>query len=188
MAAELATQPKSWTYDDYSELRDDTRYEVIRGELLTMAPAPDTFHQEWLANLFLLLNSHVKTNKLGKVLLAPVDVILDEQNIVQPDLVFVSAGHLNLIQRRGIFGVPDLVVEIVSPFSVHRDRHEKPQIYAEFGIKELWIVDPGNHGIELFALKSGVYQLLSTAVERGKVRSAVLDLQFDIADVAPKAD
>lgn len=186
--AELATQHKAWTYREYSELRDEARYEVISGELLAMAPAPDTFHQEWLANLFLLLSSHVKTNKLGRILLAPVDVILDAENVVQPDLVFVAAPRLNIIQRRGVFGAPDLVIEIVSPFSVHRDRHEKPELYAEFGIKELWIVDPGNHGIELFTLKSGTYELSSTAVAEGKVRSAVLDLEFDVADVAPKED
>jgi len=188
MAAGLATQPKLWTYEDYLGLRDDTRYEVIGGELLAMAPAPDTFHQEWLANLFLLLRSHAQRNKLGKVLLSPLDVILDEHNIVQPDILFVASSRSGIVQRRGVFGAPDLVVEIVSAFSVQRDRQEKAELYAQYGVKEFWIVDPGSQGIEIFGLKSVSYKLLSSAVGEGKVRSPALNLEFNVADVAPKDD
>ena len=185
MAVGLATRPKLWTYDDYQGLRDDTRYEVIDGELLAMAPAPDTFHQEWLANLFLLLHSHVKRNKLGKVLLSPLDVILDEHNVVQPDILFVASSRVEIVQRRGVFGAPDLIVEIVSPFSVQRDREEKAELYARYGVKEFWIVDPGSHGIEVFELKPAGYKLASTVTGEGNVRSALLKLEFDVADVAP---
>jgi Uma2 family endonuclease len=188
MAVGLATQPRLWTYDDYLGLRDDSRYEVIGGELLAMAPAPDTFHQEWLANLFLLLHSHAQRNQLGKVFLSPLDVILDEHNIVQPDILFVASNRIGIIQRRGVFGAPDLVVEIVSAFSVQRDRQEKNELYAQHGVREFWIVDPGSQGIEIFELRTSRYKLLSSASGKGKVRSTVLNLEFDVADVAPKDD
>src|SRR6266487_5606188 len=110
MAAVLEKQAKRWTYEEYYRLDDDQRYEIIAGKLL-MAPAPDTWHQDWSRELSMLIVPHVKRQKLGKVFIAPIDVVLDEENTVQPDLVFVATANLGIIQRRAIFGTPDLVVE-----------------------------------------------------------------------------
>ena len=121
MAAALEIQAKRWTYEEYYKLEDDQRYEIINGTLL-MAPAPDTWHQEWLISLGTLIKIFLKQNKLGRLLISPVDVVLDEENVVQPDLVFVAAKNAGIIQRRAIFGTPDLVVEFLSPSSVRRDR------------------------------------------------------------------
>ncbi|MBI4328052.1 MAG: Uma2 family endonuclease, partial [Chloroflexi bacterium] len=121
MAAVLEKQAKRWTYEEYYQLDDDQRYEIIDGNLL-MAPAPDTWHQDWSRELFHILDRHVRAHKLGKVFFAPLDVVLDSENTVQPDLVFIAAANAGIIQRRAIFGVPDLLVEIVSPSSVRRDR------------------------------------------------------------------
>jgi Uma2 family endonuclease len=183
MATGIATQPKRWTYEDYYALPDDQRYEVIDGELLPMAPSPDSIHQRFSRALFRFLDAHVTSKKLGEIFYPPLDVVLDQENIVQPDLVFVGAAQAGIEERRGIFGAPELVVEILSPFSVRRDRQRKMRLYAQFGVKEFWIVDPGDYGIEVFTLKSGTYELLSKASERGKIRSVVLDLEFDIAEV-----
>ena len=125
---------KRWTYEEYYRLDEDQRYEIIDGNLL-MAPAPDTWHQGWISELHLIFQHHVKRAKLGQVFLSPVDVVLDQENTVQPDLVFVSAANAGIIQRRAIFGVPDLLVEIVSPSSVRRDRYEKRELYSRFGVK-----------------------------------------------------
>src|SRR6185369_17997738 len=114
MAAVLEKKAKRWTYEDYYRLDDDQRYEIIDGDLL-MAPAPDTWHQDWVGELFRRLDDHVRKNNLGRVLLSPADVVLDETNTVQPDIIFVAAANSGIIQRRAIFGVPDLLVEIVSP-------------------------------------------------------------------------
>lgn len=183
MAAGLATQPRSWTYQDYYALPDDRRYEVIDGELLPMAPSPESDHQKFSRALVRCLDSYVLSSQLGELLWAPLDVVLDDENVVQPDLVFVSVNRVGIIERKGIVGTPDLVMEILSPFSARRDRQRKMQLYARFGVKEFWIVDPGSHGIEVFTLKSGVYQLLSKGVQRGRIRSEVLGLEFDVADI-----
>jgi Uma2 family endonuclease len=188
MATEVATQPKSWTYEDYYALSDEEQYEVIDGELLPMAPGPDMPHQDWVLNLATLLKLHVERRNLGRISLAPRDVILDEENIVQPDVAFVSVARKSIVERRGIFGAPDIVIEILSPFSVRRDRQIKKELYARFGVKEFWIVDPGNNGVEILALESGQYKLISSAIGKGKVHSAILDLEFEVAEVAPKAD
>jgi|SRR5580692_6932672 Uma2 family endonuclease len=183
MAATLEKQAKRWTYEEYYKLEDDQRYEIIDGQLL-MAPAPDTWHQDWLGDLYSLVRSFVKKNKLGRLFFAPVDVVLDPQNTVQPDLVFVAAKNLGIIQSRAIFGTPDLLVELVSPSSVRRDRYEKMKLYARFGVKEYWIGDAANRSLEILTLAKGRYELRCSAGEKGKLSSLVLTgLKFDLADV-----
>jgi Uma2 family endonuclease len=148
MAAVLEKQAKRWTYEEYYRLDDDQRYEIIDGKLL-IAPAPDTCHQDWSRELTLLIASHVKRQKLGKVFVAPVDVVLDAENTVQPDLVFIATANLGIIQQRAIFGTPDLLIELISPSSVRRDRYDKKELYARFGVREYWIVDPANKSLEI---------------------------------------
>jgi Uma2 family endonuclease len=183
MAATLEKQAKRWTYEEYYKLEDDQRYEIIDGQLL-MAPAPDTWHQDWLGDLYTLLRSFVKRHQLGRLFVAPVDVVLDEENTVQPDLVFVAANNLGIIQRRAIFGTPDLLVELVSPSSVRRDRVEKMKLYARFGVKEYWIGDAAKRSLEILTLAKDRYELRCSAKEKGKLSSLVLTgLKFDLAEV-----
>lgn len=183
MAAVQEKRAKRWTYEEYYRLNDDQRYEVIGGELL-MAPATDTWHQSWIGDLYDLLRKHVLHGKLGKVFMSPVDVVLDPENTVQPDIVFVAAANVGIIQRRAIFGVPDLLVELVSPSSVRRDRYDKKALYARFGVKEYWIGDPANKALEILTLKSGAYELHSCAGQKGKPTSLLLPgLEFDLSEI-----
>jgi Uma2 family endonuclease len=183
MAVVLEKQTKRWTYEEYYRLDDDQRHEIINGELL-MAPAPDTWHQDWSRELTLIIATYVKRNILGKIFAAPVDVVLDSGNTVQPDLVFVSTPNLSIVQKRAIFGVPDLVVELVSPSSVRRDRYDKKALYARFGVKEYWIGDPANKALEILTLKNGDYELHCCAEEKGKLTSLLLPgLEFDLTEI-----
>lgn len=181
--AMLEKQAKRWTYEEYCQLDDDRRYEIIDGELL-MAPAPDTWHQDWSRDLFRIVDAHVQKYKLGKVFFAPLDVVLDPENTVQPDLVFVATANLGMIKRAAILGVPDLLVEIISPSSVRRDRYDKKQLYARFGVKEYWIADPANRALEILVLAEGHYELHCVAEEKGKLTSVALSgLEFDLAEI-----
>ena len=183
MAAVLEKQAKRWTYEEYYRLDDDQRYEIIDGNLLT-APAPDTWHQSWIGELHIILQNHVKGRRLGKVFVSPLDVVLDSENTVQPDLVFVSSANLGIIQQRAIFGTPDLLVELVSPSTVRRDRYDKKELYARFGVKEYWIGDPANKTLEVLTLKEGRYELHCCAEEKGKLTSLVLaGLEFDLLEI-----
>lgn len=183
MAAVLEKRTKRWTYEDCYKLDDDQRHEIIDGDLL-MAPAPDTWHQSWIGDLYALLRTHVLRNKLGKVFMSPVDVVLDPNNTVQPDIVFVVSANLPIIQRRAIFGVPDLLIELVSPSSVRRDRYDKKALYARFGVKEYWIGDPANKALEILTLKNGNYELHGCADEQGKLTSLLLPgLEFDLSEI-----
>jgi len=181
MAVAVEKQSKRWTYEEYYKLDDDQRYEILNGELV-MAPAPDTWHQSWSGDIYALLRTHVTGQKLGKLFMAPVDVVLDPENTVQPDIVFVAAANAGIIQRRAIFGVPDVLVEVISPASVRRDRYDKRQLYARFGVKEYWIGDPANKALEILTLKSGAYELYGCAEEKGKLTSLLLPgLEFDLS-------
>ena len=96
MAIAVEKQARRWTYEEYCKLDDDQRYEIIDGNLL-MAPAPDTWHQSWVGELHLILHEHLKARKLGRVFVSPVDVVLDSQNTVQPDLVVILSPNLGII-------------------------------------------------------------------------------------------
>jgi len=183
MAAVLETQVRRWTYEEYCRLDDDQRHEIIDGHL-HMAPSPDMWHQDWIGELYMILRNHVRRHKLGKVLVAPFDVVLDSANVVQPDLIFVAAANLGILERRGIFGGPDLLIELISPSSVRRDRYDKRELYARFGVKEYWIGDPANRSLEILTLKEGRYELHCAAEEKGRLTSLVLaGLEFDLTEV-----
>ncbi len=174
MKEEVVDGPKKkvLTYEDYLRLEDDKRYELINGRLIEM-PAPTTEHQIISKRLFILLERFVGKGNLGLVLYAPVDVILSETTVVQPDILFVAAERTHIVKER-IFGPPDLVVEIVSPGSYHRDRYEKFSLYEKHSVKEYWLVYPEYRAIEVWCLKDGKYALHSVAAGSGEVESCVL--------------
>jgi Uma2 family endonuclease len=183
MAAVAEKQTRRWTYEEYYRLNDEQRYEIIDGNLL-MAPAPDTWHQDWSAKLFRILDDHVRKRNLGKTFYAPLDVVLDNENTVQPDLVFIAAANLGIIQPRAIFGTPDLLIELISPSSVRRDRYEKKDLYARFGVKEYWIGDPANKSLEILTLSEGRYEPHCVAAESGKLTSLLMPgLEFELAAI-----
>ncbi len=175
---------KRWTYGDYLRLEDGRRYEIIEGELRDMTPAPSTSHQWCSRNLEFLLLEYVRRYHWGYVFYAPIDVILDEQNVVQPDIVLVRQERLGLIQERGIFGAPDGVVEIISPSSVHYDYLVKKDLYERFGVAEYWIVDPANRSVEVLGLEEGRYRSVCFVSEAGEVTSKLLaELRLDLVAI-----
>lgn len=151
------------TYKDYEALPADGRhYEVHEGEL-SVTPAPSPLHQQVSGNLFAVLRHHVKIHGLGEVLYAPVDCILSDVTIVQPDILYLERRQLPAISARGIEGPPTLIVEILSPSTAQIDRGVKFQLYARHGVSYYWIVDPEARSIEAYTLTGGAYQLAARA-------------------------
>ena len=138
-----------FTYRDYLRQSDDKRYELIEGELV-LAPTPSPLHQGLVTRILRLLHTHVSARNLGAVLAAPLDVVLSDENVLQPDVLFVATDRLDIITQTHVAGAPDLVVEILSKSSVNRDRIAKRDIYRRYGVKEYWIVDPVGKSIEVF--------------------------------------
>ena len=150
------------TYEDYVLLPNDrNRYEILEGEL-SVTPAPSTKHQSASANLFKLLSRHIDDRNLGKLFYAPIDLILESTSVLQPDLLFVSSVRQRIITEKAIEGVPDLVIEILSPSTSRTDRVTKAQIYARHSVPAYWIVDPDEESIEIYLLEVDGYRLAAT--------------------------
>src|SRR3990172_6216810 len=114
-------QRQAFTYQDYLDMPDDVkRYQVIDGDLI-MTPAPTTAHQFVSGNLAMELRQYVKKNNLGFVLCAPTDVVLDDTNVFQPDILFISNERKSIIKHENIQGAPDLIIEILSPATGYYD-------------------------------------------------------------------
>jgi Uma2 family endonuclease len=149
------------TYRDYEALpADGRRYELHDGEL-SVTPAPGTRHQRVIGAMHVLLRTHVNDRRLGEVFLSPVDCILSDVTVVQPDLVYLDPSRAPLVSERAIEGPPTLVVEILSPSTTRIDRSRKRQLYAQHGIPYYWIVDPEAGTIEAHGLAEGRYALLA---------------------------
>jgi Uma2 family endonuclease len=147
------------TYKDYEALpADGRRYELHEGEL-SVTPAPSPKHQEVSLNLVVVLHHWVKTQGLGKILQAPIDCILSDTTILQPDIVYLETARMPAISARGIEGAPTLVVEILSPSTARIDRSVKFQLYARHGVTYYWIVDPETRSVEAYRLMEGTYRI-----------------------------
>jgi Uma2 family endonuclease len=139
--AELFPIQGEWTEADYFRLPETNRIIELSEGRLIIAPSPTSQHQIILSNLFLLVGNHVLSKKLGKIVTSPMDVKLWNGKIRQPDIVFMSNEHKDRITDES-WGVPDLVMEILSEHTAREDRTKKFSEYAKAGISEYWIVDP----------------------------------------------
>ncbi len=155
-------------------------FELIDGEILPRN-YPTASHQRVLKRLVVQFDAIVTEKKLGEILFAPFGVVLDNFNDVQPDLIFVSTAKQAIIREDGIFGVPDLLVEIISPSSIKTDRGKKFKLYERMGVAEYWIVDINNRSIEVYQRQESGYELGAFAAETGAVESFVLTgLRIDV--------
>ncbi|MFQ5456006.1 MAG: Uma2 family endonuclease [Nitrospirota bacterium] len=146
---------KRFTYRDYLIWSDDERWELIDGEAYNMSPAPTTKHQRIAGNFYRILGNKL-INKPCTPFIAPTDVVLSEYDVVQPD-VFVVCDK-KMITSANIQGAPDLVIEIISPFTATKDKREKKNIYEKYGVKEYIICDPVDNYIERFSTEEkGIY-------------------------------
>lgn len=137
-------------YDRYCLLPEDGyQYEVFDGDLV-MTPRPIPKHQQIVLRIASRLDQFVEGNNLGRVYVAPIDVVFDEFTILQPDVLFIRRDRLNIVGEEAIEGAPDLVVEVLSRSTLIKDRVRKLASYSDFGVLEYWIVNPINKSVELF--------------------------------------
>ena len=175
-------------YEQFREMEipdgDTNIYELINGEIVKRS-SPNSPHQGLSLNLILTLGNFVKKKKLGRLFHAPFDVVFDDENVTQPDILFVAKKRGFIIDPDGpITGAPDLIVEILSPGTAKYDRGNKKDLYEKFQVKEYWIADPKNKSIEVYNLKKSRYKLVSYAAEKGGIESVVLKgIKLDMENV-----
>ena len=107
-----------------------------------MSPSPTDIHQLILGKIYVQLSKFIEEQKNGEVYFSPFDVHFSKRNILQPDIVFISNNNLHLIEEKGLVGVPDIVIEILSPTTAQYDEGDKRETYEKYGVKEYFIVDP----------------------------------------------
>ncbi len=157
-------------------------YELINGIIVKRA-SPSAAHQRVSRHLSRMMDNFIYNNKLGDFFAAPLDVYLTNIDLAQPDLIFVSKANAAIV-KGFIQGVPDLIVEILSPSIAKNDRGDKMKLYQRCGVSEYWIVDPKSQSVEVYVLKEGSYDLVSYAQDAGSIISQVLtDFSIDIQSV-----
>jgi Uma2 family endonuclease len=162
-----------YTHADLLVMPDDgKRREIIDGELY-VTPSPLNHHQLILYNLTMAFGKYLEIHPIGQLRFAPLDVILSEHDVLEPDLLFVLNEHQEFLQD-WVRGAPDLVVEILSPTTEARDRGLKMKAYARYGVGEYWIVDPTAETIEIYRLSAQGFQLAAKCAKENVAETPLL--------------
>ena len=180
----VTAEPKiKLTYEDYINTPEDERYELIDGELI-MVGAPNMEHQSIQVEIGWRVVTFVKAGNLGWVFNPPTDVLLTDNDVVQPDLIFVSREREHVITDANIQGAPDLVVEILSQSSATRDRRDKFDLYAMHGVAEYWLISPEARIVRVFVLRGGVFEEVGRYCENDTLTSTTLEgLEIGLSEV-----
>ncbi len=180
----------SYTYSEYIKWQFDELVELIKGKVFPMS-APLSRHQKIVGNVYREISYYLKRNRC-QVFVAPFDVKLprfdangqllaDSNTVVQPDICIVC--NPDKIDERGCNGVPDMIVEVLSPSTAKKDLNEKFNLYEEIGVQEYWVVFPELKMISVYWLENEKYKLLGHTEKEGKVRVNVLpELEIDLED------
>ena len=168
------------TVEHYKRLPEDSAcYQLVEGEI-HIAPAPNRYHQDISRNLEYILLDYLDQHPIGKLYDAPFDVYLDEHNVFQPDIVFVSKARLSILTDAGAEGTPDFVVEILSPKTAKLDRDNKRRVYARTAVQELWIIAPETRRIEVYLLGKDAVNPAATYSESDSFESTLFPgLRFE---------
>jgi len=170
MTQTLIHPPKSML-EVWESLPEGTLCQLINNKLI-MSPAPQNLHQVILNDINIEISLFLRKNKIGEVRIAPFDVHFSKENILQPDMVFIKNENMNKIRSKGLFGSPDLVIEILSPSTSQLDFEEKRLVYERYGVQEYFIIDPGSKTVYAYFLNKREYQEQET--EHGKIKSLLL--------------
>jgi Uma2 family endonuclease len=165
---------KKYTAEDYMQLEEGAPFQLINHELI-MSPSPIPFHQLISRRLIKAISDFLG-DKIddGFLVYAPMDVKLDDGNVLQPDILYVIPERKAQIVNECVEGAPDLVIEILSPSNAYYDLRQKKNIYEKYGVKEYIIIDPIEQSAELYSLKEGIYELYQKAQNNEQLNSVLL--------------
>ncbi|MFZ2956380.1 MAG: Uma2 family endonuclease [Candidatus Ozemobacteraceae bacterium] len=189
MQTEKNENRRLFTYADYVNWPDDERWEIIDGVPYDMTPAPNRLHQEISGKFFLQIGNFLE-DKSCKVYHAPFDVRLPDKDekdedvltVVQPDIVVVCDEKK--LDDKGCRGSPDMVIEIISPFTSKKDKIKKFELYERHKIREYWIIHPAERFVEVYILTDGKYPIPMQYFDDDKVPVHVLPgLEINLAKV-----
>ncbi len=166
--------PPRTAMEVFNLLPEGTLAEVINNSIY-MSPSPSFDHQRMIGKIFRMLEDFVEKNRLG-VSVQDIDVYFDEENILRPDLVFVSVNNYDIITDNKVKGIPDIIIEIISPGNEKHDLEKKKAIYEKFGVKEYFIINPSNS--ETITWYFSGKKFIKQPKQKGKVKSKILKKTF----------
>ncbi|MEW6681021.1 MAG: Uma2 family endonuclease [bacterium] len=183
----LARKTKErFTYGDYLKWSDEERWELIDGVAYDMSPSPSRRHQEVVGELYRQISTYL-LDKPCQVYLAPFDVRLPEadeaeeeiETVVQPDIVVVC--ERNKLDDRGCIGAPDIIIEILSPYTAKKDLITKYHLYERHKVKQYWIFDPATEEVVIFKLKQDKYGEPEEYKKQERIKVDIFeDLEIDL--------
>jgi len=184
----MAVYGDDYTYEDYLKFDFDYYVELIKGKIFKMSPSPNTRHQMSLMELSGKFYNHFK-GKPCQVFFAPYDVILPVTNkkgkpntVVEPDLCVIC--DLSIIQDKGCFGVPDFLIEIISPHTTRKDIKIKFDLYQEVKVKEYWVIYPDEKSIEMYILNQEKFELKEVFIKTGTISPHIFpEFSFEVAEI-----
>ena len=134
-------------------------YEIIEGEKI-MSPSAGAYHNNVMGGLYIRMGLYVRTRRNGYVFTDSMDVHLPDGNLVKPDLTVIKSENAAIINwQKSIYGVPDMVVEVLSKSTRKKDLTVKKDIYEANGVKEYWIIDTWAKIVDVYILRDGKYEL-----------------------------
>ncbi len=164
----------------YDQLEDDGfLYQLVEGVLI-MAAAPILFHQDIVLELAMIIKTFLKTHPMGKLYIAPTDVELNDKNIYQPDLLFVSHERASILKGKRVVGSPDLIIEVLSVGTMDLDLGVKYKVYEQSGVLEYWLVDPQKKSFQFYQLKNKLFHEIP--VEKKYISSTLHPLSLSPSD------
>lgn len=161
----------------YKSLPEGTRVQLINDKII-MSPAPLVNHADIIMQILRQLDSFVVKNNIGKVYVAPVDVYLNDKNVYQPDIIFISEQSKEIIHEDGIHGAPDLIIEVLSPENKKYDKGKKKDVYLQTGVKEYWIIDPENLECPGYRNNNGKWQVIAETTGAFKIEMLQLEVKI----------
>lgn len=170
-------EKKIYTAADFWNSPEGELFEVMHGEKYPYAmPPPNIEHQRIVLALTLALTQQLGNKHWGEVFVSPVGVELPSGHSVIPDLVLLANANMKLAQKNGIVGVPDVLIEVLSPGNAYNDTKVKFKLYEQAGVPEYFIVDPADKEVTAYALVNGQYQQVYKAI--GAFESKLMGLKF----------
>jgi Uma2 family endonuclease len=166
------SENERYTAHDYDLLPENAPFQLINGKLIFM-PSPKDIHQQIVGNIYFEIRSYLKSNKIGELRVSPLDVHFDDENIVQPDLLFVSISRKSIIDEF-INGAPDFVVEVLSPGNTKTEMQEKMNLYGQYDVIEYWIVKPTEQSVDVYYNQEHQMQLQQQAGVEDTIKSKAI--------------
>jgi Uma2 family endonuclease len=179
----IAEKKKKYTEQDYSLLEEGAPFQLIHNDLV-MSPSPSILHQRIFVRISNVIAFFSATYLKGEWFYAPTDVWLDDGNVYQPDILYITEDRRSEIIKERIEGASGLIIEILSPSNAYYDLRQKKDIYEKYGVKEYLIIDPLQENAEVHALENGAFVLKQKASKTQQLSSLLLPgLVFDLSKI-----